>query len=158
MLKASILKSSHMRSPLKSTSIIDSKGSRSKSNLVFNLNLTSLIDAFAILVIFLLMNFSSSQFQEKIKGQVSLPTATQSDQLEEGVVVQLRDGMYFIDDQQMTIQQVLQHFVNQETKTAVIIEADKRIPFEQLSPLISASAQAGFEKFKFVVIPGVDKS
>ncbi len=154
MVRNSVIKSTQMRSPLQGFSTLKPKGGKNSRQLLFSLSLTSLIDAFSILVIFLLMNVGSGQEVNITKG-MTLPTATQGETIaEEGVVVTVNQGRYFIESNELTRDQVFQHLYQMDKKKSLILEADKATSYEALSPIIVAAGQAGIEKFKFAVLPG----
>lgn len=155
MLDRSILNQTLMASPLAGQSVMNPKGSRSVKDLVFTLNLTSLIDAFSILVIFLLISFGPGNPVQS--NGIELPMATQTEAIEQGFVVTVRNNKTFIEDKEVTNDQVFQKLYELHQKKAdsgLIIEADKRSDYASISPIIMAGAQAGFEKFKFAVVPG----
>src|SRR5258708_39586811 len=100
MLSRSVLKDQIMKSSLKAQSTLRPKGGKKRKTLVFSLTLTSLIDAFSILVIYLLINFGASQTVQPGKD-MQLPMATQTDSMDVGTVVSINKGRYFVDDREV---------------------------------------------------------
>lgn len=78
----SILSETSLRTQLGAESILKPKESRWKRVLAADLLLTALIDAFSILVIFLLMNFSSTGEILFLSKNMELPKSSQSEILE----------------------------------------------------------------------------
>src|SRR4051812_6923784 len=102
MLSRSVIKDQLMKSALQGQSTLKPKGWKKRNALVFSLTLTSLIDAFSILVIYLLVNFGAGQSVQPGKG-MQLPMATQGQILEAGTVVSVNNGHYFIDDHEVAL-------------------------------------------------------
>ena len=160
-MKNSVLKQQLMRSPLANQSVIKPKGAVIKKSLVSSLVLTSLVDAFSILVIYLLLNNSASQQTLEIEKNMQLPVAGHSQSLDSGVVVKINKGNYFVDGEKISKKQlaqrlydiIQQHKLDKPDSTlSVVIQADKHTDFAQLNPILLSSAQSGFEKLKFAVM------
>src|ERR1700722_3088611 len=144
MLGRSILSSQLNQSALQGQSTLKPKGSRGKRSLMFTLTLTSLIDAFSILVIYLLVNFSSPTASLRVSGDLEIPMAAQSQNLAPGTVVSISRGHYFIDDKEIAANllsekliELHQHVRRDVTeKDDLVIQADRRIDYAALSPVI----------------------
>src|SRR4051812_14205632 len=89
-----------MQSPLGSASVIGPKKGSWKRILAADLLLTALIDAFSILVIFLLMSFSSTGEILFINKDTELPTAQKAEVLEPHPVVKLDKGKFVLDNKE----------------------------------------------------------
>jgi biopolymer transport protein ExbD len=158
-MSQSILKRQTMRGPLAS----NSKGGKAKKpNMVFSLNLTALIDAFSILVIFLLSNYSGDAQNVNLSNKITLPNATQSQILNMGTVVKIEDNRFFIDDKEVRFENLLAKLIEAKTskksetedvQNSLIIQADRQLDFNVLSPVIRAGGSAGFNQYKFAVMP-----
>lgn len=156
-MRQSILKSQIMNSPILQQKRIQSSGAAVKSkNLLFSMNLTTLIDAFCILVIFLLSNMNGQLQNIQIGKNISLPTANQSDVLNTGIVVRLENDSLYIEDKQISLADMPKRLIElkSEEKKSLIIQADRNSDFEKISLLLRAGGQAGFEKYAFAVLPG----
>ena len=155
MLERSYLKSQMRNTGLKNQSTLKPKGGNGRRALMFSLTLTSLIDAFTIIVIYLLVNFGNPQ-NLKVNGNIDLPQAVQNDQVGEGTVISIKDGRYFFEDKEISLSDVTRQLVGViQTKTGdqnLVIEADKSTDYQALSPIILAGSQAGFHQFKFAVL------
>jgi biopolymer transport protein ExbD len=149
-----MLERSHIAfGPLESQVLRPQGAGSTKRSLLFTLTLTSLIDAFVIIVIYLLVNFGSpTSFNPT--GKVELPTAVQNDQLSDGTVITLKDNHYFIGNQEVAFADIPQklYALGQKSDYRLIIEADKTTDYDALSPVIQAGSQAGYKQFKFAVL------
>lgn len=160
MLRQSPLAHQHMTSPLAGQSALRPQGNRGTKNMLFTLSLTSLIDAFSILVIYLLMNFSANGEVVQITKDMQLPKATQSVDLKAGLVVRISDGRYFVADKQVAASQLTKALLDNKPKEKeqsgnLIIQADRRLDYAQISPVLQAGSHAGYQNYKFVVLQEV---
>jgi len=155
---ASPLKRSMLTSALAGTSRLAPKGSRHRRTMVASLMLTSLVDAFSILVIFLIMNHSANQETVEIGNKVKLPEAQSTSFIQQGVAVRIEDGKFFVENKPVhldALHMTLKRFqsgTDDTKKEGIIIVADKKLDYADLSPVILAGSSAGFTKFKFAVI------
>lgn len=155
--QASPLNRTMLQSSLRSQSRIRPKGTSLKRRTVTSLLLTSLVDAFSILVIFLIMNHASSQETlEFDNSKLQLPIAEQSQLIEDGVVVKVENNMFTVGKDTVGLGQLVEALKAAKgeldvKKDGIIIVADKKMDFADLSPVITAGSNAGFIKFKFAV-------
>ena len=155
---ASPLKRTMLGSRLESQSKIRPTGGGYRRSMVAGLMLTSLVDAFSILVIFLIMNHSANQDVVNLGEKLQLPSARDSQIIQEGVQVRIEAGNYFVEDKPTSLAQLIVDLknINQKSegakKEGLVIVADKGLDYESLSPVILAGSQAGFTKFKFAVV------
>lgn len=155
-VKYQILKNSGFISgALSNQSRIAQKKSRLKKSIIASLTLTSLIDAFSILVIYLLTNASNTQIPFDMRGGMQIPQAKLAESLSYGSVVRVQNGEYFIDLIKVSINDLpvkLRELKEKNPKEIIIIQADRKLPFAEMNPIILAMAQAGVEKFQFAVL------
>ncbi len=158
---ASILKQTTIRGPLYNNMMKKKSGSGQRS-FVFALNLTALIDAFSILVIFLLSNFNSDAQNINVSSNMVLPKVTQAELMTMGTVIRIEGNKYLIDDKVVSLNNVVASLVAikkenskqaEDAQNSLIIQADRNVGFDILSPIIKAGGQAGFNKYKFAVLP-----
>lgn len=169
----SILENQILKSPLAGTSSLRPGSGKKKRSLAFTLMLTSLIDAFSMLVIFLLMNYSSANREVEIRRGTELPMAESSKAIDEGTVVEISQGKYFVDKQQVSMGHLAEVLSNlkakidrtakkagekDQSKAALIIQADRKVDYSVLSPVILAGSRSGFHSFKFAVIQNEGQS
>lgn len=146
-------------------SVIDRKKAglkRSKRNLAAKLMLTSLIDAFSILVIYLLVNFSTTGEILYLSKGMELPAAAKTDLLERNTVVKIEKNKIFIENQEVKVSQLAKVLMGlkkekgvedrQGSERSLTIQADRREEFRILSPVIAAGGIAGFSDIHFAVL------
>lgn len=159
----SILENQSQHSVLGSLSVLNPDSERHSKSIVADLLLTALIDAFSILVIFLLMSFSSTGEILYIGKGMELPVATQAAMLERHPVVKLDNGIIYLEDAEMKIQDLTAGLLDirkkfQETHPGeeypgiMTIQADRRVKYEVLSQIVAAASQAGFSDLKFATM------
>ena len=152
------LSQSLLGSALAGTSMIRPQSGRGGRALAAGLMLTSLVDAFSILVIFLIMSHSESQDVVNIGEKIKLPTAMDSQFIQAGIVVRVEDGKFLVEETPVALPQLAAHLKKMNDsadvakKEGLIIVADRNLDYADLSPLILAGSNAGFTKFKFAVI------
>lgn len=159
----SVLENTAFSSPLESSSTLNPKAGGGKKKLVQTLMLTSLVDAFSILVVYLLMSYSSTGEIMYISKDIALPVAEMADVLDRQIIIKFEQGKYFIEDEVVEKKDLFARLLQMKTEfrerypeldseSKVIIQADKEDKFIDLNTIIHASAQAGFEEIKFAVV------
>jgi biopolymer transport protein ExbD len=164
MISRSVLNNTAFGSDLKSQSALNPNSKSGKRSLFADLLLTALIDAFSILVIFLLMNFSSTGEILFINKDVELPKASDVDILERNTVVRFDDGKFFIENKELENQDsLIQELLDtrkdwatthpgEEFKGIITIQADKKTKYDSLNSIVLAMAHAGFSEIRFAVL------
>ena len=164
MVTKSVLTSTSLESPLLSVSPINPKGHGSYGREISApLMLTSLVDAFSILVIYLLMHFSASGEILMVSKNTELPKAANTADLIRDTIIKVEDGRYFVEDQEVTqdglvgkLLELRQTFTKdrpgEEFPDKLIVQADRRTPYKVLNSIVQASAQTGYSEIKFAVI------
>lgn len=163
MIKQNVISSTALSSPLLTASFLNPQGKRWKKSLAADLLLTALIDAFSILVIFLLMNFSSNGEILFMSKDMQLPKAALGEMLERNPVIKVEDGKVFLEEKQLTAEALIQELLNlrktykethagEEIPSTITVQADRRTKYEALNQVVLACAHAGFSDLKFAVI------
>ena len=163
MLGEGILKETALSSPLAAASIIKPKGGHGKRNIQADLLLTALIDAFSILVIFLLMNFSSTGEILYVNKGIELPKSAQADILERNTVIKVENEKLFVEDKEVTGETLVQSLLDvrqrfQETHPGeefpgvATIQADRRAKYESLNQVVLSLSHAGYSDIHFAVL------
>lgn len=151
-------------SPTKALSILRPKGQGSHSILVGSLMLTSLIDAFSILVIFLLMNTSNSLQEVELKAMNGLPIASRTDALKRGVILAIENGRYKLGDEVIAPRDLSRRLADEKKKmedgqivkkAELIIQAARGMNYDDLSPILVAASEASFQSYKLAVVESV---
>lgn len=127
---------------------------RVKSKVVATLSLTSLIDAFSILVIYLLLVTQNGLIDLDLKTQVLMPEVESAPFIEsEPLVVRLENNRFFIKDQVYNSNQLTRHIRSQiQSKQSLLvgIQADRTQDFEGVEKLIQVIRQSGVEKIELL--------
>lgn len=163
MVNQGILKETAFHSVIAEYSVLRPEAERHKRKITEELLLTALIDAFSILVIFLLMNFSSTGDIIYLSKGMELPKAMKSDPLEIAPVVKIDQGKIFLENKEYTVDQLTAALIElknkfkelhpgQEAPVALTIQGDRRLKYEFLNGIVLASSQAGYSDIKFAVI------
>lgn len=159
----SVLEATAFQSVLANQSVLRPKTGNWKRILALDLLLTALIDAFSILVIFLLMSFSSSGDLLTLSEDQQLPSAGQADVLERNPVVKIEKDKMYLEDKEVNSSTIVGELLNlrkqfsetnpgEEYPGIVTIQADRRIKYESLNQIVLAAAQAGFSDVRFAVL------
>ncbi|MGE4131491.1 MAG: ExbD/TolR family protein [Bdellovibrionales bacterium] len=129
---------------------------RKKKSVLTSLMLTSLVDAFSILVIFLIMNHATNQENLPIGEKIQLPESVQSQMIQNGVVVRIENGGIWVEDKPVSLSDLTLHLKNlharPESQQGLIVVADKKMDYADLNPVILAGSAAGYTQFKFAVV------
>ena len=136
---------------------------KKKRSLAATVMLTSLVDTFSVLVIYLLVNFSSTGELLYISKGMELPSAVQSTDLERNLVVKVEKNRIFIEKQEISPKQLTshllkirknwdQHYPGLEFRGAMTVQADRRQTYDLLSLVVQAGGQVGFSDIHFAVI------
>jgi biopolymer transport protein ExbD len=163
MIKQNVISATALSSPLLSASFLNPQGKRWKKGLAADLLLTALIDAFSILVIFLLMNFSSNGEILFMSKKMELPKAALGEALDRNPVVKVEDGKVFLEDKALTADTLIEELLNlrknfkathpgEEIPGVITVQADRRTKYEALNQIVLACAHAGFSDLKFAIL------
>jgi biopolymer transport protein ExbD len=150
-------------STMAATSVLNPKGRSTKKSIFSDLLLTALIDAFSILVIFLLMSFSSSGEIIYMNKDMELPKAGTAAQLERNTVIKMEENKLFLEDKEVAKEDLVAALMdvrkkyhdvhpNEEFPGILTIQADRRVKYEEINSIVLATSNAGFSDIKFAVI------
>lgn len=160
-MRASFVKKSIAHSPLAEaqTLVANGKSTKKRSELAPILPLTSLIDAFCIIVIYLLIGTQTSGTEMNVPSQMVLPSAESGIAVETSPVVRIDKGQYFLNDQPVALSALSSQLYQLKSALPagqdmqVIVQADQKMDYADLDPLIKSTSQAGVQKLKFAVMP-----
>lgn len=147
-------------SPMKEAFLLEPGTKKVKKSGVASMMLTSLVDAFTIIVIYLIVNSSANE-QLDVKEGIQLPKASHSQVIDQSPTIIYKNNQFFIDDQvvpEKNLRQALESLKNKNLgffkndQSAIVVQADESIDFEQLQPLVVASSYAGIKQVKFAVL------
>ena len=139
------------------------KGRRKKRSVVATLMLTSLVDTFSVLVIYLLVSFNTSEELLYVGKDMVLPAAAEIEELKRNVIVKVEKDNLFLEDKEIKVSQLVKQLLKVrknweslypgvEFTGALTIQADKRQSFDLLSHVIQAGGHAGYSDINFAVV------
>ncbi len=149
------------------SSLLNVRGAkRNKKKVGATLMLTSLIDAFSILVVYLIMFVSNTGEMTYVSSDIELPKASTLERLDRYSIIQIKKGGYFVEEKQIQESNLVSFLVKLKKKLVlqnlhddgsgqletITIQADKKIKYGQLSSVIQACSHAGFSEIKFAVL------
>ena len=157
------VKDFQLKSPLLSALALSPQKKSSKKKMVAGLILTSLVDAFSIMLLYLLCQPTGNGSTLELGKSENLPTAVKTDVVNNGTLIRVEGTHYFLNNQEIPGPQLAQKL--QEIKAgfgdrkdddarSLIIQADKGVDFASLTPVVRAGSVSGFNKFKFAVLQG----
>lgn len=137
--------------------------SKGKKNLVATVMLTSLVDTFSVLVIYLLFNFSATGDLLYMSEGMELPAAVKAIELERNVVVKVEKDKLFIEEEEISTKGLVsrlidikknweKYYPDSNFTGAMTIQADRRQSYDLLSHVIQAGGHAGYSDINFAVI------
>lgn len=161
-MRTSFVLPNQRRSPLTDAQHLK-PGAKKKSlfrrDLALALPLTSLIDAFSIIVIYLLIGTQNSGMETKVPNQMNLPVAEHSLAVaKETPILKIQKGVYYINDVKVASNQLVEKLDAlkkgaKDKDIELMIQADTEMKYSELDPIIKAGSLAGIEKLKFAVVP-----
>lgn len=132
---------------------------RGAAALALALPLTSLIDAFSIIVIYLLIGTQNSGMESTIPTKMTLPTASHSVSIDKEIpTLTIQKGTYRLNDVVVSVKALTQKLTELKATlpkdaSELLVQADQEMKFQDLDPLLKAGSLSGFEKMKFAVVP-----
>jgi biopolymer transport protein ExbD len=157
LASAQTISNTGMASPLGAASGLRRRGGKGKKSVAASLMLTSLVDAFSILVLFLMLNSSANQ--ETVEyGKLTLPASASSAALKKATTVKIESGRYFVNNTEVSEANLVAQLESQKTNVdaemadTVLIVADKEMDYVDLNPLVLKASEAGYKTFKFAVV------
>lgn len=166
MIADSVLANTAKESLIENRTLMSLKSANSKrpsQNLAAPLILTSLIDVFSILVVYLLLNFSTSGEVSYISKGIDLPSAKNGTELERHLIVKFENDEYFVEEDKVSVKglynKLLEHkekFIAENSEmefpATLVVQADKNTEYQHLNPIVLVGAETGYSDIKFVVL------
>jgi biopolymer transport protein ExbD len=152
--------------------ISDYKANRSNKNeeknkkvMAVSLSLTSMVDMFAILVIFLLVNNSSVPEWVDLGHDIKLPKARTSDEAKRATTISISATQVFADEKPVVdvsqinhgaiivpaLQKWLQGIKDKNGRINVV--GDEKVPYSAVRRVIATAQAAGFNNVNLAVFP-----
>lgn len=150
-----------MRSPLNEAMLLRPSKKAGKKKIVAALILTSLVDAFSIMLLYLLCQPSGNGSTLELAKTDNLPSAVKAEAVQEGTLVRVEGNHYYLADKEVSegrLAQELQRIKasfgerNDDESRSIIIQADRAADFAALTPVVRAGSITGFNRFKFAVL------
>jgi biopolymer transport protein ExbD len=158
MIKPTFLQSEKY-SPLASCQSLSPQVSNKAAKKAGGLIITSLVDAFSILVIYLL--FGSSLNGEEISSNigVKIPKAFFSQLIEQDVTLKVQNSRYFLNEKPIQKNQIAQQLrelyknraIKDDKGGSLVVIADQDRPAEEINPILIAASEAGYSQLKMAV-------
>ena len=166
MIIDSILAHTAQEELIESMTIVHLKNrsqTRKYKSLTAPIILTPLIDVFSILVVYLLLNFSTSGNVSYLSKGLDLPYAKNGIELERHIIVKLENGRYFVEEDEVASKDLVhklsehkQNFIsknkNVEFPATLVLQADRSERYKYLNSIVLAGANTGYSDIKFVVL------
>lgn len=141
-----------------------SQGHNSKKDMTTPLLLTALVDAFSILVIFLLVQVTASQAPFDPSETIHLPKASAVDGDKSAAsgslsVLSIENGQYVVDGKKVARQALAATLKAKreavqaagKSEFRLVIQADEKADADFMGPLLLATAEAQVSKLEFAV-------
>lgn len=163
----------HLRPKYDLHGLRERRTNEQKNHIATELPLTSMIDMFSILVIYLLMNFSATGDIFFINKQLALPKASSTNPLKTGPLISLvgegfvlnlpkeyeREGGGEIGDSDLNLPNITATLTqlkaanqgNPDLENRVNIQAGEETPIGDVKKAMAASMRAGWTNINFVV-------
>jgi len=162
MLKFGSLKEAQAQSAIDGLATVRPKNQNpSLAQVTAPLMLTSLVDAFAVIVIYLLVSTYQGKKEIEVEGKIKLPVAEKAQMIEPGVSVSVVENKYLYEGKDYSLGQLLTLLREKNTeltesadprKGRIIIQADKNSDFKYISPVLSVASQTGFDDIHFATV------
>ena len=147
----SLLQENEMLKPRKKVSVAKS--------LVSSPILTPLVDVFAILVIYLLIQSVNPTSLKNPNKDIQLPSASYAETADLGFSIQVATDGIYIEEQRVNRTQLVEALNNyteqakeKGEKPRLTIISDKRTPYATLSPIVEDCSNLGIEEIQFAII------
>lgn len=132
-----------------------------------SLSLTSMVDMFAVLVVYLIINSSNLKDWVAMAAGIELPQAkAEWGQPEMGATIQVKEDMVIggrdlelvavktVTRGQFVVPQIRDYLKKQENKNGYVnVVADYRVPFGAMRRIIASCQNAGFTKVNLAIQP-----
>ena len=123
-----------------------------KKSLNVSLNLTALIDAFSILVIFMIFTMASGEYEPN-EG-IKLAEVAQAQQIDKSTIITVTPTEYMFNKQKMSFQQLRAAVLSQKasfTTKKAVVEADQATPNSQIQPVMALKSEPDIETISLAV-------
>ncbi len=140
-----------------------------------SLQLTSLLDMFTIILVFLMVSFQAEDKDFVLHAGIALPQSTAQNPFKTAVNMAITDKAVFVEGKEIyklsggkvkeedvdegkinVVTQAVKaawglHKVSKEDEDIVVIQADKRIPYRTIHLVMRSAAHSGFYRFRLAI-------
>lgn len=130
-----------------------SKTKTKAKSLSATLTLTSLVDGFSLLLIYLILAASGDTPIEVTPG-VDLPEVRTAQLLSDSPVITVRKNQYLFNNQNLNLAQLRAQLVHKKSMfkgQKAIIEADRETPYSSIEPLMVMISELNIESIQLAV-------
>lgn len=120
---------------------------------VVSLSLTSMVDMFAILVIFLLTNTDTVSQWIEVSQAVQLPKAHHVESPSQGQTITLSTNGLWLGPEKIETERLGARLKEFSKDTMLNVVAHEELPYGDIKKLLSSCQSAGFEKINLAVQP-----
>jgi len=147
-------------------SSMEKRGSRFRAASTFRLQITSMVDMFVILLVFLLKSFSAAEAQPDLKNETALPSSTvvRAAVANDRKILEVHENKAVFGDKNVnllaTTKKVndpnflpdLYTALSKEKPTPLLIQADRQLNYQELQKVLYTCAVAGFTDVSLAVL------
>lgn len=129
------------------------KKSSTKKSVVVPLTLTSLVDAFCMLLIYLIMATSADTSMEPTEG-IKLPEVTKAEVIIDAPTISVSGNKYLFQNRLFDLSALKAQVLAQKNlfaKHKAIIEADQSTPYSSIEPLMAVMSELDVESIQLAV-------
>ena len=138
---------------------VDDGGGSCKRRLVSDINVTPLVDVMLVLLIIFMI--TAPMLTEGVDVDLPETTARPLQQEQSPIIVTLnKKGELFLNQtkgSRATIREQLVELAKRGTNNAVLLRADKEVPYGMVATMMADIKEAGFDKLGMITQPDVDK-
>lgn len=131
------------------------KNSKKKRSMAIPLILTSLVDAFCMIMVYLMLATNMDSSVEVSPG-VELPSAQRAEQIQESPVVTIWKSEYFFESQKLSFEQLKAKLHSRKDlfhqKKKAIVEADHGTPYAKIEPVMALMSELEVESIQLAVV------
>ena len=154
-MEKTILKNLKKKSVLESQSKFKENGTQNKKVIYKGILLTSLVDVFSILVIYLLVSSGAQQHDIMLKKGIVPPSSVSTDAIKNGLNIYVKNNRYYINDRLIKknrLKRAIKYSLKKFKKRNIVLISDKKTNFKYLNPILIFSEELKIKNISFALI------
>ncbi|MDB2426082.1 biopolymer transporter ExbD [bacterium] len=154
-MEKTILKTMKKRSILESQSKFNENANPEKKVIYKGILLTSLVDVFSILVIYLLVNSGAQQHNIMLKKGITPPSSVSTDAIKNGLNIYVKNNKYYINDKLVRknrLKRAIKYSLKKSKQQNLVLISDKKTDFKYLNPILIFSEELNIKNISFGLI------